>query len=520
MSEKIYAWLLRLYPSHFRETYGEEALQLFRDRERDEKSLFPRLRLWVDLLADLAISVPREYYHFQPEFGASAQRLEGTPAFFVLEGGSPRPGALFSGGMLTLVSVVTLTVFLSQPVHRRPLRFSTAQSRSFASDRPSASWWLAAKATDGARENTRAPVQPAVAGGESKPSEAKVGHAPNAASPQSLRPSHPQATHRQSAQLEASQSLEAANPMTRGRVEDATIDEAERQRVIDGVVANLRQHYVYRDVAQKIADALLAHKKSGDYNVVTDGGLFAGLLTKQLRDLSQDMHLGVVYSEASLPERPRAPTTESLARYRQAMEQENCTFEKVEILPHNIGYLKLNSFPAPSVCESTARTAMSHLNDVDAIIFDLRDNRGGEPAMVMLMAAYLFDHPEYMYNPRENTTEQSWTRSPVPGNRLADKPVYVLTSAMTFSGAEHFSYDMKMLKRGTLVGETTGGAADVGVFRRIDGHFGIGIREARAINPYPEPDWAVVGVEPDVKVNAADALDAAIKLAQANLQKK
>src|SRR5436309_10003918 len=58
-------------------------------------------------------------------------------------------------------------------------------------------------------------------------------------------------------------------------------------------------------------------------------------------------------------------------------------------------------------CESTARTAMSHLNDVDAIIFDLRDNRGGEPAMVMLMAAYLFDHPEYMYNPRENTTEQS-----------------------------------------------------------------------------------------------------------------
>src|SRR2546430_2374504 len=127
-------------------------------------------------------------YHFQPEFGASAQRLEGTPAFFVLEGGSPRPGALFSGGMLTLVSVVTLTVFLSQPVHRRPLRFSTAQSRSFASDHPSASRQPAAKAADGARENTRASVQPAVAGADSKPSEAKVGHAPNAASPQSLRP--------------------------------------------------------------------------------------------------------------------------------------------------------------------------------------------------------------------------------------------------------------------------------------------------------------------------------------------
>ena len=63
-----------------------------------------------------------------------------------------------------------------------------------------------------------------------------------------------------------------------------------------------------------------------------------------------------------------------------------------------------------------------------------------------------------------------------------------------------------MLKRATLVGETTGGATDVGSFRRIDDHFGMGIRETRAINPYSEPDWAVTGVEPDVKVKAADAL--------------
>jgi C-terminal processing protease CtpA/Prc len=94
-----------------------------------------------------------------------------------------------------------------------------------------------------------------------------------------------------------------------------------------------------------------------------------------------------------------------------------------------------------------------------------------------------------------------------------------LTSARTFSGAEHFSYNLKMLKRATLVGETTGGATDVGTFHRIDDHFGIGIRETRAVNPYPEPDWAVIGVEPDVKTNAADALATAEKLAQSNLQK-
>jgi hypothetical protein len=83
MSEKIYALLLRLYPSHFREAYGEESLQLFRDRARDEKGFFLTLRLWLDLLADLAISVPREYGYVQPALVASSaqQRLAGVPAF-------------------------------------------------------------------------------------------------------------------------------------------------------------------------------------------------------------------------------------------------------------------------------------------------------------------------------------------------------------------------------------------------------------------------------------------------------
>jgi hypothetical protein len=181
----------------------------------------------------------------------------------------------------------------------------------------------------------------------------------------------------------------------------------------------------------------------------------------------------VVYSDAPLPERP-GPPPGAAERYRAAMKQQNCTFEKVAILPGGIGYLKLNSFPDPSVCQQTARAAMARLNPARALIFDLRDNRGGYPDMVSLMAAYLFDHPEYLYNPRENTTRQSWTRSPVAGNRLADKPVYILTSTSTFSGAEQFAWDLKMLKRATIVGEKTGGAAHSGVFHRLDDHFGMG----------------------------------------------
>src|ERR1700677_1847595 len=102
MSEKIYARLLRLYPARFRKVYGEEALLLYRDRLRGERGWVRRTRLWLDLLLDLAASVPREYRRAEPALArASAQPglnagLDGLPGFRLLEGGPPRPGALFS----------------------------------------------------------------------------------------------------------------------------------------------------------------------------------------------------------------------------------------------------------------------------------------------------------------------------------------------------------------------------------------------------------------------------------------
>ena len=96
-----------------------------------------------------------------------------------------------------------------------------------------------------------------------------------------------------------------------------------------------------------------------------------------------------------------------LARYREALQRENCAFEKVGVLSPNVGYIKLNSFPDPAVCGSKAKAVMASLNNVDAVIFDLGNNAGGAPDMVQLISSYLFDHPEYWYNPREVPTRRS-----------------------------------------------------------------------------------------------------------------
>src|SRR5262249_11500503 len=115
MSEKFYALLLRLYPSHFCEEYRDEALQLFRDRVRDERGFLARLRFWMDVLVDLLISVPREYLHVpRPAAVASTpQRLWGVPFLYVLQEQPLRPSALLFGGVLSVAAVATMWTSLT-----------------------------------------------------------------------------------------------------------------------------------------------------------------------------------------------------------------------------------------------------------------------------------------------------------------------------------------------------------------------------------------------------------------------
>src|SRR5215470_12415065 len=104
MSEKFYALLLRLYPAQFREDYGSEAMQLFRDRLEDECGFFPRLRLWFDLVCDLTVSIPREYLRpAAPRAVARASLV--YPGLYVIEQEPLRLGALLSGGVLTVFAV-------------------------------------------------------------------------------------------------------------------------------------------------------------------------------------------------------------------------------------------------------------------------------------------------------------------------------------------------------------------------------------------------------------------------------
>jgi hypothetical protein len=301
-----------------------------------------------------------------------------------------------------------------------------------------------------------------------------------------------------------------------GNAQEITLAAAERDRVIESAAKLLDERYVFPEVGKKMAAALRKAEKRDTYRAITDGQILAWRLSDDLWAIAHDGHLGVRFSKEVLPpdEPGEDPDTDPAARKK--LLASNCGFEKLEHLPPNIGYVKFNAFADPGICASTAAAAMNFVADSDALILDLRDNKGGGP-MLQFIAAYLFAEPTHLidnYNRPDNATEEVWTLPYVPGRKFIGKPVFVLTSKRTFSAAEAFCYALKTLQRATLIGETTGGGAHPIEPHRIDDHFSIIVPTGRSISPVTKTNWERVGVEPDIKVAAADALDEALKRAR------
>jgi retinol-binding protein 3 len=311
-----------------------------------------------------------------------------------------------------------------------------------------------------------------------------------------------------------------AGPAQQGPPEqpDTTIDAAARKEVVDNLLKRLNDAYVFPDTAAKMEQTVRARMSKGDYDQITSAKQFAKTLTEDVQGVSHDKHLRVRYSYQPIPVRPehqREPTAEEREQFRQYMARTNYGFQKIERLPGNIGYMDFRGFFDPDGGAETVASAFNFLANTDAIIFDLRQNGGGDPKMVALICSYLFGKEPVHLNDlhwrdgKGERVEEFWTLKDVAGKRYGDKDVYVLTSNYTFSGAEEFANNLKALKRATIIGETTGGGANPGGSNRLSEHFGAFIPTGRAVNPITKTNWEGTGVEPDVKVSADRALQTA-----------
>ncbi|MBA2732357.1 MAG: S41 family peptidase [Acidobacteria bacterium] len=300
---------------------------------------------------------------------------------------------------------------------------------------------------------------------------------------------------------------------------DIIIDAATRTQVIEGTLNRLNDSYVFPKIARQMEAAVRQRLQRREYDQITSAAALAETLTKHLQEISRDKHLHVLfnYEPRPLSVTRSAPSAEQLRDFRRAAliqsSSINHGFKRVERLDGNIGYLRVDLFVDPEFGGDTAAAALGFVSNTHALIIDIRNCNGGVPEMVALLSTYLFEdapvHLSDIYDRPTNQTQQFWTLPYVPGKRYAGRDVYVLTSKRTASAAEEFAYDLQQLKRATIIGETTIGAANPGGTVRVNEHFQVFIPTGRAINPISKTNWEGFGVKPDVEVSEEQALKAA-----------
>jgi hypothetical protein len=312
------------------------------------------------------------------------------------------------------------------------------------------------------------------------------------------------------------------------------VDSAMRVAAVDALVAKLNDHYVFPDKARQIEAVLRQRQHEGKYDGITDGEQLAKRLNDDIHGVVNDLHMEVEFDPAVVPaDLALGPPPATQAEWDQSTpfakrlivgvyrRVSDLGVEKVDHLSPNIGYLQVSSFPPPFFVDKKYAAAMDKLADTDALIVDLRDNGGGAPQTVALLASYFVDQRTRLNDLWDRDTGiaiQQWTEDKLDGKRYGGKkPIVILTGPGTMSAGEDFAYTMQALKRATVIGAPTWGGAHPTRPYRLGDHFVAWIPNRRTISPITLSNWEGVGVKPDIAATPDKALEAAKDLLQRRL---
>ena len=288
------------------------------------------------------------------------------------------------------------------------------------------------------------------------------------------------------------------------------IDAALVRDTVEAVGAVIAREYFAADVGERVQNALRQRHAAGRYDRETTPDALATALTRDLLELTSDKHLAVMVSvQSAQAQRPTASPRPRCSR--------PCGFAPVEILPGNIGYVNVTFFFRPEEARESLAEAMHMVRDAAALIFDMRRNGGGSPGTVALLASYLFvgtDIPLFEIVDRSGDIARYSTEAVTLPDRNGTRPVYVLTSARTFSAGEGLPFLLQELERAIVIGETTAGAANAGARYRINDHFEAQVSNSTVRTVKTGRNWEGRGVTPDIAVASEDALRVAVDRAR------
>lgn len=292
-----------------------------------------------------------------------------------------------------------------------------------------------------------------------------------------------------------------------------TLTEPDQKKAIDTLISTLEKVYVSSEVAQKMKHELLSNYHAGKYKSATNPFIFADYINLDLLKISEDKHIRYRYKWPTIKE--HTPSKETKVEEERAAI-DNFGFKEAKILEGNLGYLKLTRFEEPRFGSKVAVAALNLVWNTNAIIFDLRNNFGGDASMVaFIISRFLEDKPLVIsttYLKKYGALHASNALEGPTIPRLPSLDVYVLVSNQTYSAAEEFAFVLQNLKRAVIIGEPTAGAANP--VEQFDlGLFTANITTGITMDPNTNTSWEKKGVIPDVLSHPEEALLVAQKMA-------
>lgn len=290
--------------------------------------------------------------------------------------------------------------------------------------------------------------------------------------------------------------------------------------VIEDVASAIEDNFFDAKQGEQIGNMLRERNQRDEFR-----GLAPELLAAKLTEIlsAYDNHFRVDWTSDTNEDDASADRNSGSAySFETILEHSGWGIRSVRHLPGNVGYVELSDFghidfdnPEDPV-KKAADSVLRLLEPADALIVDIRANGGGAPSLVGYLVSAFAARDADIYNTFRFRGGQANEAPAVafPSPEL-DEPLYILTSPRTASAAESFAYTLQAAGRAVIVGETSRGAANPGRDFAVTPNLSVFVSTGAPVNPITKKNWESTGVTPDIDIPAANALDAAHRLALA-----
>ncbi|MFI0976019.1 S41 family peptidase [Streptomyces sp. NPDC021093] len=296
------------------------------------------------------------------------------------------------------------------------------------------------------------------------------------------------------------------------------------EHIIDQALNRIVAGYVFPEKAAELDTVIRGRLAAGAYEGL-DGAALCTAVTADFQEVVPDKHLRLLWTD--VPQTPvragdaddadDADENAARAAFSARLREENQGIRRVEQLEGNVGLIDIRLIPSADEGAAAIGAAMQLVAHTSALVLDLRACPGGMPEGAAMWNSYFFPDDQVHLHDIEDTpsgtSRQFWTVAHLPAPRYLDRPVYILTSADTFSGGEDVAYTLQAHGRAVLVGETTRGGAHPTTRYAVTEHVLVTVPTARTISTVTGTNWEGVGVLPDLPVPADQALATALKAA-------